>query len=171
MIRVALSVVACASALCAGTHALAANVPSYADVRAAYVSSEALLVDRHGTPLSEVRANALVRRLDWVTLPDVSPAMSAALVAAEDKRFWEHDGVDWTGLAVAAWDSMWRALDGRRPRGGSTLTMQLAGLLDPALRPGGADPRTLAQKWDQLEAALALERTLIFTTPGSTCRY
>ncbi len=123
------------------------------------MSSEALLVDRHGAPLSEVRANAQVRRLDWVTLADVSPALSAALVAAEDKRFWEHDGVDWTGLAVAAWDSMWRALDGRRPRGGSTLTMQLAGLLDPALRPGGADPRTLAQKWDQIEAALALERT------------
>jgi len=157
--RAALCVAACAGALCAGTHALAASVPSYADVRGAYVSSEALLVDRHGAPLSEIRANAKVRRLDWVALAEVSPAMSAALVAAEDKRFWEHDGVDWTGLAAAAWDSVWRTLDGRRPRGGSTLTMQLAGLLDPALRPGGADPRTLAQKWDQLEAALALERT------------
>ncbi len=36
--------------------------------------------------------------LDWVALADVSPAMSAALVAAEDKRFYEHAGVDWTGL-------------------------------------------------------------------------
>jgi penicillin-binding protein 1C len=159
VIRAALRVVACTAALCAAATALAANVPSYADVRAAYVSSETLLVDRHGAPLSEIRANAKVRQLEWVTLAEVSPAMSAALVAAEDKRFWEHDGVDWTGLAVAAWDSVWRALDGRRPRGGSTLTMQLAGLLDPALRPSDADPRTLAQKWDQLEAALALERT------------
>ena len=59
----------------------------------------------------------------------------AALIAAEDKRFYEHDGVDWPGLAGAAWDSVWRTSTGRRPRGGSTLTMQLAGLLDPALRP------------------------------------
>ncbi len=134
-----------------------ATLPSPADVRAAYVSSEALLVDREGRPLSEIRVNAKVRQRDWVPLSDVSPALQAALIAGEDKRFHEHAGVDWPGLAVAAWDSAWRAVDGRRPRGGSTLTMQLAGLLDPALRPDGGEPRTLAQKWDQLEAALALE--------------
>jgi penicillin-binding protein 1C len=133
--------------------------PSFADVRAAYVSSEALLLDRHGVPLSEVRVNAKVRQLEWVALTDVSPAMSAALIAAEDKRFYAHDGVDWPGMAVAAWDSLWRSADGRRPRGGSTLTMQLAGLLDPALRTSGGEARTLAQKWDQASAARALERT------------
>ena len=134
------------------------SVPSFDQVRAAYVSSEALLLDRHGVPLSEIRADAKVRRLDWVTLGDISPAMAATLIAAEDKRFYEHSGVDWSGLASVAWDSVWRTLDGRRPRGGSTLTMQLAGFLDPALMPGGG-ARTLAQKWDQAQAALALERT------------
>ena len=127
-------------------------------MKAGYVSSEALLLDRHGAPLSELRVNAKVRQLEWVALADVSPAMTAALVAAEDKRFWEHDGVDWTGMAVAAWDSVWRIVDGRRPRGGSTLTMQLAGHLEPALRPKGGDVRTFAQKWDQAEAAVAIER-------------
>ena len=58
--------------------------------------------------------------------------------------------MDWPGLAVAAWDSVWRSADGRRPRGGSTLTMQLAGLLEPALRAERREPRTLAQKWDQM---------------------
>ncbi len=135
-----------------------ASPPSFADVKAGYVSSEALLLDRHGAPLSELRVNAKVRQLEWVALADVSPAMTAALVAAEDKRFWEHDGVDWTGMAVAAWDSVWRIVDGRRPRGGSTLTMQLAGHLEPALRPKGGDVRTFAQKWDQAEAAVAIER-------------
>ena len=48
MIRAALRVVASTGALCAAATALAANVPSYADVRAAYVSSETLLVDRRG---------------------------------------------------------------------------------------------------------------------------
>jgi penicillin-binding protein 1C len=59
---------------------------------------------------------------------------------------------------VAAWDSAWRTADGKRPRGGSTLTMQLAGLLDPALRASGGDARTLAQKWDQIGAARDIER-------------
>ena len=127
-------------------------------MKAGYVSSEALLLDRHGAPLSELRVNAKVRQLEWVALADVSPAMTTALVAAEDKRFWEHDGVDWTGMAVAAWDSAWRIVDGRRPRGGSTLTMQLAGHLEPALRPKGGDVRTFAQKWDQAEASIAIER-------------
>jgi penicillin-binding protein 1C len=116
-----------------------------------------LLVDRNGVPLSEMRIDMQVRRLDWVPLADVSPALSSALIAAEDKRFLEHHGVDWQGMAAAAWDSIWRTLDGRRVRGGSTLTMQLAGFLDPALASGGRT-RTLAQKWDQAQMALALER-------------
>ena len=102
---------------------------------------------------------AKVRRLDWVPLADVSPAMAATLIAAEDKRFYDHAGVDWSGLAGAAWDSVWRTLDGRRPRGGSTIAMQLAGLLDPALDAAPASARTFGQKWDQAQAALALERT------------
>ena len=147
-----------ACALAAALPCAAAEPPSFAAVRASHVTSETVLVDRHGVALGEIRADAKVRRLAWVDLDDVSPALVAALVAGEDKRFHEHAGVDWTGLAVAAWDSAWRTLDGRRPRGGSTLTMQLASLLDPALAGGGGAPRTLAQKWDQAAAALALER-------------
>jgi penicillin-binding protein 1C len=135
-----------------------AALPAFADVKSAWVSSEALIVDRNNVPLSDVRADARVRRLDWIALADVSPAFSGALIAAEDKRFLEHRGVDWQGMAAAAWDSVWRTLDGRRVRGGSTLTMQLAGLLDPALATRGA-ARTVAQKWDQAQTALALERT------------
>ena len=41
----------------------AAALPSFAGVRAAFVSSEALLVDRHGAPLSELRVDRGVRRL------------------------------------------------------------------------------------------------------------
>jgi len=131
--------------------------PTFDDVRAAYVTSESRVVDRNGVPVASVRIDATVRTLAWTPLPDISPALQAALVAGEDKRFYEHAGVDWTGLAIAAWDSAWRAADGRRPRGGSTVTMQLAGLLDPSLRTSG-DARTLAQKWDQMEAAREMER-------------
>jgi len=133
------------------------TLPRFADVRNAYVSSEARLLDRHGVPLAERRIDSKVRRLDWVTLDEVSPALPIALIAAEDRRFLEHHGVDWHGMAAAAWDSLWRSLDGRRLRGGSTLTMQLAGFLDPKLATAGAS-RTLTQKWDQAQMAIALEK-------------
>ncbi|MCP2936002.1 transglycosylase domain-containing protein, partial [Salmonella enterica subsp. enterica serovar Typhimurium] len=65
--------------------------------------------------------------------------------------------VDWTALAGATWDNLWRTLEGRRPRGASTLTMQLAGLIDPALRLQGTR-RSVGQKWDQAAAAREIER-------------
>jgi penicillin-binding protein 1C len=132
-------------------------VPSFTEVRASFATSEAQLLDRNGIVLATQRADRRIRRLDWIALADISPAVAATLVAAEDKRFYEHAGVDWPGFASAAWDSMWRTFDGRGPRGASTLTMQLAGLLDPALAIAG-NARTLGQKWDQAQAALALER-------------
>jgi penicillin-binding protein 1C len=146
-----------ALALALVTHGAVA-APSFDDVRHAYVASDARVVDRNGVAIASTRIDARVRKLAWTPLADISPALSAALVAGEDKRFFEHAGVDWAGLAVAAWDSAWRAADGRRPRGGSTLTRQLAALLDPALRAGHGEARTLAQKWDQIDAARAIEQ-------------
>ncbi len=146
----------CVIAAWALTARAATPPPSFATVKAAYVPSEALLLDRHGAPLSELRLDSAARRLDWVPLADISPAMAATLIAAEDKRFYDHAGVDWSGLAGAAWDSVWRVLDGRRPRGGSTITMQLASFLDPGLAPGSGT-RSFGQKWDQARAAQTLE--------------
>ncbi len=143
----------------AATSVRAMDVPAFADVRARTPSSQARLLDRHGVELDSLRVDAAARQLAWTPLSAISPALQAALVAGEDKRFRDHGGVDWAGLAVAAWDSLWRAADGRRIRGGSTLTMQLAALLDPALRPRDGDARTLGQKWDQIEAARTIERT------------
>src|SRR5205823_5755127 len=139
------------------SHAAAPTVPSYDNVRASFATSESQLLDRNGVVLATLRADRRIRRLDWIALSDISPAVAATLVAAEDKRFYEHSGVDWPGFASAAWDSMWRTFDGRGPRGASTLIMQLAGLLDPGLAISG-NARTVGQKWDQAQAALALER-------------
>lgn len=136
--------------------ALAAQgLPSFEQVRAAHVSSEARLVDRHGQPLSEIRLDFSGRRLEWMSLRELSPAMLEALLAAEDRRFYQHGGVDWRAVAGALWQNLWYD----RTRGASTLSMQLAGLLDPALHPTGdhGGRRTLGQKWDQALAANALE--------------
>lgn len=144
-----------ASALAsAAAHALA---PDFATVRDAWRSSEARLLDRYGQPLAEVRVDFDERRLDWVSARSLSPPLIRALLVAEDKRFLEHAGVDWTAIAGATWDNIWRTLEGRRPRGASTLTMQLAGLIDPALRLQG-NRRSVTQKWDQAAAAREIER-------------
>ena len=132
-----------------------AATPTYAEVRAAYRPSEAWLLDRHGEVIGSRRVEGKVRRLEWVELKDLSPAMQAALITAEDKRFYEHGGVDWQGMAAAAFDNLKRAVQGRRLRGASTLTMQLAAFLDPALR--ARHRRNLEQKWDQVREAQDIE--------------
>ncbi|MFZ2989000.1 penicillin-binding protein 1C [Ideonella sp.] len=128
------------------------ELPSFAQVRAAWRPSDLPLLDRRGQPLQTLRIDTQARRLNWVPLEDVSPALLAALVHSEDRRFWSHSGVDWSALLRSAWQS---ALN-ERTQGGSTLTMQLAGLLDPALaRPAGG--RTVGRKLSQIGRAQALE--------------
>jgi penicillin-binding protein 1C len=143
----------CLAMLLLGAASLAHAVPGYEEVRAAFRPSDALLLDRHGAPLQQVRIDASARRLAWVSLADISPAMRNALIASEDKRFYQHAGVDWSAVAAAAWGSLWHS----RTRGASTITMQLAGLLDEGLRRGAA-PRRGGQKLEQALTAKALER-------------
>ncbi len=128
-------------------------LPAYAEVRADYRSSETLVLSREGEVVQRLRTDATVRRGQWTGLDDISPALREALVLSEDRRFYEHSGVDWRAVSAAAWGNLWN----QRTRGASTLTMQLAGLLDGDWRqgPGG---RSVAQKLGQTVAAQVLER-------------
>ena len=131
----------------------ASATPTFAEVRAAHRPSDVTLQDRHGTPIQTLRVDASVRRLAWVPLQDLSPALVSAIVLGEDQRFWQHSGVDWQAVASSAWAN---ALN-TRTRGASTLTMQLAGLLDEGLaRP--AQGRSMVQKLGQAYTATLLER-------------
>jgi penicillin-binding protein 1C len=134
-----------------------ADYPTFAEVKRDYAASDALLLDRNGAVLQALRMDKKVLRLPWVALDDLSLAMRDTLVLAEDKSFYEHGGVDWKAVVAAAWGSVIRP--GSKNRGASTLTMQLAGLLDPALKPAKDGSRTLTQKWDQMGAAGELEKT------------
>jgi penicillin-binding protein 1C len=147
-------IVAPALAVALGLLALAAvaTPPSPAAVRAAWRPSDATLLDRHGEILHERRTDPSRRRLAWTPLHDVSPALVSTVLASEDRRFRAHGGVDARALAAAAWGR----LSGAPSRGGSTITMQLAGLLDPGLR-RRREPRGLAQKLAQVRQAWALE--------------
>lgn len=105
-------------------------LPSFNEVRAQWQPSSTMILDRHGQPLQRVRVDKQAQRLDWVNLEDISPALLHALLISEDKRFYQHSGVDWSGVAAAAWGNLWN----NKTRGASTLTMQLTGLLDDDLK-------------------------------------
>lgn len=108
-------------------------IPTYRDTRAGWKSSEAWLYDRHGVLIDSSRVDYARRRLGWVTLDKVADTTKTTLVAAEDHRFYDHGGVDWLASLGALRDR----IEGRKSRGASTLSMQLAGFLSPDLaRPG-----------------------------------
>jgi monofunctional glycosyltransferase len=60
-------------------------------------------------------------RYEFVSLRQISPAFQHAVIAAEDARFYQHHGFDWQAMEIAAEGDM----NGRRLRGGSTITQQL----------------------------------------------
>lgn len=82
-----------------------------------------------------------------VTQENVSPLYLEALLAYEDRWFYQHPGVNPMALARAAWLNL---RGGRVVSGGSTLSMQVARLLDP-------HDRTLAGKLRQLWRTAQLE--------------
>ncbi len=57
---------------------------------------------------------------------DFPKPMVNAFLSAEDKAFWTHGGVDYTGLAGAVFDYVTKIGSGERARGGSTITQQVA---------------------------------------------
>jgi len=129
-------------------------MPDYATVRAEWQPSEAWLTDRDGQLLDSERVNFERRRLAWVPLNDISPAVRTAVVQSEDRRFWSHGGVDWLAVASAIRARLTIGRTGDRSRGASTLPMQLAAFLDPGLaQPGKRDWRT---KLRQMRAGQAL---------------
>lgn len=125
---------------------------NFNQVKAAWHPSDSWLLARDGQVLEQLRIDHDVRRLQWTKLEDVSPALLQALIYSEDKRFYEHAGVDWQAVAAASWRNLWNT----RTRGASTLTMQLAGLLDNTSRPGH---RSIGDKIGQSASALWLEKS------------
>ena len=141
-----------AAVLALGAPGAALAVPSFAELKAAHQPSDLQVLDRHGVPIQTLRIDKTVRRLAWVPLEDMSPALLQAIVLSEDQRFYAHSGVDWAAVARSAWGNLWNT----RTRGASTLTMQLAGLIDAELaRPGGG--RSVGQKLGQVVTARRLE--------------
>jgi penicillin-binding protein 1C len=126
-------------------------LPSHASVVSAWTPSESWLYDRNGVLLDSQRVDFRVRRLGWVKLADIAPALTETVIAAEDKRFRSHGGVDWLAIGSAAK----ARLSGERSRGASTISMQVSAFLAPDLAAPG--DRSWFDKARQMRAAIQLE--------------
>lgn len=105
-----------------------------------------VLEDRDGRLLHVTPTNAGRYRLP-VSVADVDRRYIDMLITYEDKRFYDHSGID--PLALARAFGQWVAA-GRVVSGGSTLTMQTARLLEPR-------PRNIWAKFAEMFRALQLE--------------
>jgi penicillin-binding protein 1C len=109
------------------------------------------IVDRNGKLLRAYAMGDGRWRLPVDAKTDVDPTYLKLLLAYEDQRFRDHDGVDPRALARAAFQLATR---GHIVSGGSTITMQLARLIEPRHH------RSLHFKLRQIVRALEIERTM-----------
>ncbi len=111
------------------------------------IPASQVIYDREGNVLRVFR-NCDDNFLIPIDPCDVSPHLVEATIAVEDKRFMSHYGVDPLAVLRAVWQDVTSL---RIVSGASTLTMQVARLLDPA-------PRTVTSKVREAFRALQLER-------------
>lgn len=105
------------------------------------------VLDRRGKPLGVSYQNRF-NTIQIVPLHDVPTVLRHAFVTAEDKRFFEHHGVDWQARFSAIWQNI---KAGRAVRGASTITEQVVRIIHPR-------PRHLWSRWLEGFEAMLLER-------------
>jgi penicillin-binding protein 1C len=141
-----LGVIVGAGLIAAWVQHIAANLPTFPGL--AEIAHSTIVVDRDGRLLRPFTIADGRWRLP-VTRADVDPKFFTMLLGYEDQRFLDHDGVDWLSMLRA---SVQFAFSGHIVSGGSTITMQVARLLD------GGDTRNATGKVKQMAEAVALER-------------
>jgi len=130
---------------------------SYQQTLEKSLGSDRLILDREGKVLQVMRTDFTKRRLIWQGLEQFSRDLQAAVIASEDQRFYSHWGIDPVGLA--------RAIKvfstGGGVQGASTITMQLADLIDEDVLVRGQriTKGSLIHKTIQMLRALMIELT------------
>ncbi|MBF0519892.1 MAG: penicillin-binding protein 1C [Nitrospirae bacterium] len=125
--------------------------PEFKNIKKSYKKSDALLLDRHGTPIDEIRTDKRGRRLNWTPVSDTSNAFLEIVVFSEDRHFYTHSGLDYKALIKAAIDIFVK----KKRRGASTITMQLAAVLKKDIKSG---KKTFVKKLDQILVARQIEK-------------
>ncbi len=108
------------------------------------------IYDRNGVLLAEID--------DWgrrtiVGFDEIPDCLIQATIATEDRRFYQHNGVDYLAIARAAWQN---SQSETIVSGGSTITQQLARLL--FMPPSERYEQTITRKMKEAQLAVELER-------------
>lgn len=127
--------------------AVAGDLPALEN-RAQFERAEnSVIIDRNGTRLATLTNN---EGRVLVASDEIAPVMKEAVVAIEDRRFYEHRGVDYRGIARALYQDV---LAGSAEQGASTITQQF---VKNAL--AAQNDRTVFQKLREAALAYQLER-------------
>lgn len=123
------------------------GLPSVRELKNYHPPQVTRVLARDGSLLGEL----FVERRTVVDIEHIPPAMKLAVLAAEDGRFYEHEGLDYLGMLRALWVNL---RSGATRQGGSTITQQVVKnvLLTPE--------RTFARKVREVMLARRLEQEL-----------
>jgi membrane carboxypeptidase/penicillin-binding protein len=98
----------------------AADLPDQNVLKGKHLPSMSVVLDGSGRNFADVFEPG--NRRVWISLADIPEAVQRAFVAAEDRRFYQHHGVDERGIIRAFMGDL---ANPRRPQGGSTITQQV----------------------------------------------
>lgn len=133
-----------------GVAAIALGCPPVETLRDYHPPQASLVLDREGKLLARLAPEERI----VVPLSAMSPILIGAFLAVEDRRFYQHHGIDWHRVAGALWRDL-RSLSLRE--GSSTITMQLARNVFPDRL---TRARTLRRKIAEMIVARRIERQL-----------
>ncbi|MDQ4134765.1 MAG: transglycosylase domain-containing protein, partial [Pseudomonadota bacterium] len=126
-----------------------ADLPDHTKLKGIKLPGVSTILDGDGRVFAEVHEPD--HRRVWVPLKDIPETVQKAFVAAEDKRFFQHKGIDERGVIRAFMGNL--AQPGR-PQGGSTITQQLVKNLLVG------DDVTYERKMREMIVATRIEQTL-----------
>jgi penicillin-binding protein 1A len=130
-----------------GAFATFKNSCSLSSLQPVSIGQNSFVYAADGSLLGSIPAE---RNRQPVPLSKVSPWMASAVIAVEDKRFYQHGGVDYWGILRAAWRD---ATKGKVVEGGSTIAQQVVRNLYPVSR-----ERTVERKIKEACLAIKLSR-------------
>src|SRR5712692_8225256 len=127
----------------------AADLPDHNKLRGLKLPGASIVLDGRGQRFAEVFEEN--QRRVWIPLADIPEQVQKAFIAAEDKRFYQHKGIDERGLIRAF---MGNLAQSGRPPGGSTITQQIVKNLLVG------EDLTYERKIREMIVATRVERTL-----------
>src|SRR3954453_5025105 len=98
---------------------IAATAPDINDLKPIDKGASSEIFAADGSRLGYVQSDEIRTPISWEDMP---VALRQATVSIEDKRFYEHHGVDYEGVVRAGWKNL---TSGKTVQGGSTITQQL----------------------------------------------